>query len=427
MKSEHILLIAPHGSYRTQAYLRAGKELNCRITLASQSRHSIVSSYQSAWHIDLTHTETALQQLIELTANTHISAVIGTDDLSLELVSRIAQVLKLPHNNPNAIRLTRRKDLARCRLQQAGLAVPEFRCIDLHSELTAQLTGFAFPGVLKPVNLSGSLGVIRVNDEHEYLAACLRIETILQQNPALAAEEKHSLILERYIPGFEIAVEGMLNPQGFELLCIFDKPEALEGPYFEESYYITPSRLDQHTQTQVVQLIQNCCQAYGLRQGAIHAECRINSEGIWLLEIAARTIGGMCAKLFEAGSGTSLEKRVLANAVQQSLPNPRLDQALGVLMIPTPKAGVLKGITGLQSARKIRFITDLEILIRPGHELIPLPDGSSYLGFIFARGPTANAVEAALRQAQQTLHFQIHPVWKIRNITNERQSTIPTG
>jgi biotin carboxylase len=269
-----------------------------------------------------------------------------------------------------------------------------------------------FPCVLKPVALAASRGVIRANNVDELTLAAARIQVLLARAGLREAEERETILVEEFIPGFEVAVEGMLTQGELEILTIFDKPDPLDGPYFEETYYITPSRLEAPVQRALRETISSACAAYGLREGPIHAECRINGEGVWILEVAARTIGGLCGRLLRSSTGLSLEELVLLHAVGE---RPEINSetgGAGVLMIPIPQAGILRRVEGVLAAGKVPYIEEVVIHVREGYELVPLPEGSSYLGFIFARAPSAAQAEAALRAAHACLRVVVMPLWK---------------
>ena len=408
-----VLIIAPHGSYRTFSFIHAAQQHSINTLIASEGKHSIVSAYAEGIHVDFGDEDRAYQDILAVVENKHVVSVIATDDMTTELAARIAKTLKLPHNDPAAVHLTRRKDRARDCLHRHGVKKPAHRHLDLHAELMAQLNNITYPVVVKPIALSASRGVIRADDEDALLVAIARVRALLESLTDLSDDARRYLLLEEYIPGVEIAVEGMLHEGQLNILTIFDKPDPLEGPYFEETYYITPTGLSMDLQMQVHAQIQAACDAYGLREGPIHAECRINAHGVFVLEVAARTIGGMCGRLLSFGTGHSLEELVLLHAMGKEMNVTSTQGAAGVLMIPIPKAGMLKRVEGLLQAQRIPFIDEINIQIREGHELVPLPEGSSYLGFIFAKAPDTRQVEQALREAHRQLNFIISPVWKL--------------
>ena len=408
-----ILVIAPHGSYRTSAFITAAHRLGVKVLLVSEGKHSIVSDYAQGLHIDPTDEAAALALILAEAATEPVAAIVATDDSTTELAAQAARRLGLPHNPPSAVQLARRKDRARACLSAAGLPVPEHRCISLDQPLQPQLEEVVYPAVVKPVGMSGSRGVIRVNNPTELTQAVQRIQAMLQQEVYTDPDVARLLLLERFIPGDEVAVEGMLSGGELQVLSVFDKPDPLNGPYFEETYYTTPSCHARDTLDELHHTVQAACAAYGLREGPVHAECRINGEGIWVLEVAARTIGGLCGRMLQFGTGYSLEELVLAQAMGKALPIETSSQGAGVLMIPIPQAGVLKRVEGVLAAQRVTYVESVEIQLREGHELVPLPEGNSYLGFIFARAPSAPQAEIALRTAHACLNIVVAPLWKV--------------
>lgn len=406
-----MLLIAPPASYRISAYCEAARRLNIRMVVASRGEHSLIPEIASGIQVDLDAPDAAVDVLCAAAREEDFHAVIATDDATVELASRVAARLGLPHNPPSAVRIARRKDLARKALASAGLPVPAFRRIDLHDSLESQTHGLEFPVVMKPLALSGSRGVIRADNACQCLAACRRIAALVAGLPE--EEERRFLLAESYLPGEEYAAEGMLVDGNLELLAMFDKPEPLVGPFFEETYYLTPSGLPGTTQTMIARQVAAACKAYGLRQGPIHAELRLVGGEVYILEIAARTIGGDCARLLSFGTGAGLEEIVLRHAVGDSVVPRAVSGAAGVLMIPVPGAGVLRRVEGVLAARRVPAVEDVVIAVREGYELVPLPEGGSYLGFIFARADTPARVEQALRAAHARLRFVLAPVWHI--------------
>ena len=408
-----ILLIAPHDSYRTAPFLAAAKARNIEVLIASEARHSLVSAYADGLHLDLGDIQASLQTIRREAQRRPFAAVLGSDDPSTEIAALAATELGLPHNPTAAVHLARRKDLARDRLAQAGIPVPRHWRLDLTRPLAAQTGDIRFPCVLKPVALSASRGVIRADNLAELNQAAARIQVLLARAGLREAEERETILVEEFISGFEVAVEGLLTQGSLEILTIFDKPDPLDGPYFEETYYITPSRLDAPTQKTLRETISSACAAYGLREGPIHAECRINGQGVWILEVAARTIGGLCGRLLRFGTGASLEELVLRHALGERPERNSETGGAGVLMIPIPQGGILRRVEGVLAAGKVPYIEEVVISVREGYELVPLPEGSSYLGFIFARAPSAAQAEAALRMAHACLRVVVMPLWKV--------------
>ncbi len=390
--------------------MEAAAARGAEVLIASESRHSLVSAYVRGLHVDFADPDGALKALVEEARARPFTTVIGTDDASTELASRASAALALRHNPVEAVRLARRKDLARARLAERGVPVPWHRRLDLDRPLAAQIGDIPYPCVLKPVSLAASRGVIRADDPHALQTAVARISRIL--SGVRDAEERRYILVEQFIPGFEVAVEGLLTDGQLRVLAIFDKPDPLDGPFFEETCYITPSRLGGDSQLLLRHTLDSACRAYGLREGPIHAECRINEHGVWILEVAARTIGGLCGRLLRFGTGHSLEQIVLAHALGDVVEARTQEGGAGVLMIPIPRAGILRRVEGVLAASRVPGIEDVVIDVREGYELVPLPEGSSYLGFIFARAPGPAEAEAALRAAHACLNIVVAPLWK---------------
>jgi biotin carboxylase len=284
--------------------------------------------------------------------------------------------------------------------------------VNISLPLLDQLSQLNYPAVVKPVSMSGSKGVIKANNEQECIAAVERIKPLLSQ---LANEEERTTILiEDFLDGPEVAYEGLLDKGRLRQLAIFDKPEPMNGPFFEESYYISPSRHSMSWQKIIHQRVSEACVAYGLTEGPIHAELRLIDKDAYIIEIAARTIGGDCADMLKFGLNIGLEELVLLQAMGKPIDIPEMKNSVGVLMIPIPEQGILRRVEGIQKARGISGITDIGISVREGYELLPLPEGSSYLGFIFAKAPTQQLVESALRAAHACLNVVIAPSFKVQ-------------
>ncbi|MHB1941523.1 MAG: ATP-grasp domain-containing protein [Acidiferrobacteraceae bacterium] len=385
-----VLILAPHGSYRLAPFSAAARTLGFGVVIASESRFALGMPDAEAVRVDFTDPKSAIDRFVAMHRTSPFSAVIGTDDGSTELAALVCASLHLPHNPPEAVRVSRRKDLARARLLAHGVRVPWHRVLDRRRDLRLQMEGVIFPVVVKPVALSASRGVIRANDQSELSFAIERIGSILSEvdDP----DEASLLLIERFVPGTEVAVEGLLDNARLRALSIFDKPEPLNGPYFEETYYITPSTLNMALQEEILRTVQGACDAYGLREGPVHAECRINDDGVWILEVAARTIGGLCARLLQFGVGFTLEELVLRHATRRPFELRDPEGASGVLMIPIAQGGILKRVEGVLAAERVPCIIDVHIDVREGYELIPLPEGASYLGFVFAKAKTPDKV-----------------------------------
>jgi biotin carboxylase len=302
-------------------------------------------------------------------------------------------------------------------LRRGGACVPWFRRFTTADEPEAIARQVSYPCVVKPVNLNGSRGVMRANSAAELTAAIGRLSRLLGRESA----EPRPFLVEGFIPGVEVALEGMFDDGRLRVLALFDKPDPLDGPFFEETIYVTPSRLPLAIQTVIEEATAEAARALGLYTGPIHAELRVNDEGAWIVEIAGRSIGGLCSQVLRFGVDASLEELIIRQAA--GLPwgdVRRRDKAAGVMMIPIPEAGLLREVAGVEEATTVPLIESIEITARLNYPLTPLPEGDSYLGFIFARGETPDEVEAALRQAHSRLRFTIDallPVFAIQQVS----------
>lgn len=408
---KRILLVSPPESYRIQPYVRAAHSLGIEINLASQGEWAVSSPHSAGIDVPLQDQEAALAILLDLTSRQSYDAVIGTDDSTLELAAQLAEKSGLRQNLPAAVRIARRKDLSRYCLLQAGIKVPEFTVIEAGEADSLTSPSFGFPCVIKPLALSGSRGVIRADSIKSLEQGVKRSFRITSE--VTDKYEKSHLLIEKFIPGREFAIEGMLSGGQIEILAVFDKPDPLDGPYFEETFYISPARITKNEKQLMIDTVLDACTAYGLTSGPVHAECRLNKEGAWLIELAARTIGGLCSRLLSFGTGYSLEELVLANAIELDLPRQVNRGAAGVLMLPVEVAGVLRRVEGVMKAEKIACIDEVVISLREGHQVKPLPEGASYLGFIFASASDADKVEQSLRKAYAELNPVIAPLWPV--------------
>ena len=411
IRNRRLLLISHHNSYRIAPYIKAAKKLGLDVTIASQGQHSLVSEVANGVHIDFENTDSALNEILKENQLKPFSGILGSDDQTVVLAAQVAKSLKLPHNPPEAALCSQRKDLARAQLALSSCPVPIHCLLDLTQPVKKQMAGLPWPCVLKPLNMSASRGVIRANNEDEFVAACERLRPIIA-TAANEFEQSHVLI-EDYIDGFEIAYEGFLHKAELNTITIFDKPDPLKGPYFEETIYVTPSTLSNKMQQSIQSIIQKACNAYGLTTGAIHAECRIdNEENVWILEIASRTIGGDCARILD-NENFGIEELAISLAINNPIDVSMPKQARGVMMIPIREIGLLKRVEGLLEANKVNHIDNIDIIIPQGHELVPLPEGNQYLGYIFASAESPEQVTAAIREAYAHLVFVTAPVFKI--------------
>jgi biotin carboxylase len=341
-----------------------------------------------------------------------IDAVIAADDYTTSLAALLAKKLHLSSHSPESVEKTRNKFFMRRALANGGLLSPNFFAAKIELPPETYLSQVEFPVVLKPLLLSGSRGVIRANNGEEFIAAFHRIKSLLRDREffQMRGAAAKRILVENYIPGKEVAIEGLLTEGKLRMLAIFDKPDPLEGPFFEETIYVTPSRLSNENQQKIYDTVSEACRIIGLQQGPIHAEARLNEQGVFILEVAARTIGGLCSRALKFGAGISLEELMLRHAVGENVESIlNRSSASGVMMLPIPRSGRLCAVNGVEEARAEPFIQDLKITIPIDNLVVALPEGASYLGFMFARADTPAQVENALRAAHRKLHFDIQP------------------
>lgn len=402
---KRLLLLMSPATYRAGAFLSAAKKLNSEAIVGIDLPEQLSEYWHVPLGLDFLQPDESVQTIIEYAQKKPIDAIISVDDSAVEIAARAAAALGLAHNSPQSAEAARDKLLMRTLMSKGGAPCPIFRPFSLSTDpawITAQVT---YPCVLKPLRLSGSRGVIRANNAAEFIIAFNRLKRLLLSE---GYSEHDAFLVEDFIPGFEVALEGILTHGQLRVLTLFDKPDPLDGPFFEETIYITPSRLPANVQQDIANCVSIAAASLDLREGPVHAELRVNQQGPWMLEIAGRSIGGLCSTILEFGSGICLEEIILRNAIGLEITSIEREQhATGVMMIPIPAAGILKAIHGIEEAEHVPLISGVEITAKLNHPLVPLPEGASYLGFIFARGDTPAEVEAAIRKAHSLLHFEI--------------------
>lgn len=423
-----VLLLLPTATFRTDAFVAAAENLGVEVTVGSERRNSLAGLNPTGLlTLDFEHPDRAARQAAAFAAEHPIDAVIAVDDQVVLAGAAICQTLGLRHNSLESVMVARDKHRMRHRLRDANVPQPEFTLARFGGDVAACAERVGFPCVVKPLGLAGSKGVIRADDARQLLAAVERLKRILADEteragdqPTPAAErqtcantpatDELSFLIEQFVDGPEVALEGILRDGQLEVLAVFDKPDPLDGPFFEETIYVTPSRLPTDTQRQISLRTQQATQALGLTEGPIHAELRNTAAGPVIIEVNARSIGGKCSRVLKFGTGWSLEELIICQALDVDTAWPsRQSQPAGVMMIPTPAAGVLREVRGLADAEDVAGIESVDIVAHSGQFLIPLPEGSIYLGFILARAQTVDRVESALRAAHDRLEFVIEP------------------
>ena len=400
---KHLLLIGATTGYQTRVFAEAAERVGFKLVLATDRCHVLDDPWgDQALALRFEDPEGAARAIV---AETRVIGIVAVGDRPAYIAALAAERMGIPYNTPDSVLACRNKFLARERFRAAGLPVPEFHRVALTEEPNRVAQSVRYPCVLKPLGLSASRGVIRANDPAEFVAAFRRIQTILADADIarLRDEQDHFLQAEDFIEGREFALEGILSNGRLRVLALFDKPDPLDGPFFEETIYVTPSRESAATQNEIVRTTEEAIGALGLMHGPVHAEMRVNSRGVWMLEVAARPIGGLCARVLPR-----LEELILRHAAGENVAAIEMpSEAAGVMMIPIPREGIYVHADGLEEARSTPLVEDVIITAKQGQKLVPLPEGNSYLGFIFARGDSPDEVVHALRAAHQRLRFEI--------------------
>jgi hypothetical protein len=415
---QRVILLATTTGYQTRAFGDAAERLGVELVFATDRCDVIDDPWRDhALPIRFHDEVSSTRRILTAAAASPIDGVVAVGDRPTVIAARVLEGLGLPGHPAEAAAIARSKVATRQAFRDAGLRVPWFLTFPVSTDPRSLGGAVRFPCVLKPAALSGSRGVMRADDEAGLVAAFERLRALLQA-PDIQSERSSihdTVVVEGFVGGPEVALEGLMNHGELHTLAIFDKPDPLDGPFFEETIYLTPSSHPPGAQQAIEETVGRAAGAIGLRHGPIHAECRVSPDGVYVLEIAARPIGGLCARAlrFErrvenTGEKISLEELLLRHALGEwSRSWRRETQAAGVMMIPIPRRGILRAVTGIELARAVDGVEDVRITAKPDQLLVPLPEGASYLGFIFARGHGPADVDCALREAHSRLVFHI--------------------
>ncbi|MGE0043329.1 MAG: acetyl-CoA carboxylase biotin carboxylase subunit family protein [Vicinamibacterales bacterium] len=417
-----LLLLSTTTGYQTRAFGQAAAALGIEVVFATDRCHLLDDPWRDGAIAVRFHEPAASVRAIVAAAGARpFDGVLALGDRPAVLAAQAAEALALPGHPPAAVVSARDKRLARARFREAGLPVPWTMAAAVTDDPAALGAGLPYPVVIKPTVLSASRGVMRADTPEAFVAAFARLRALLDAPDVRETRDEATAAIqvERFVPGAEYAVEAVLEHGRARVLAIFDKPDPLDGPFFEETIYLTPTRAPRGTGDAVVEAVLRAARALGLSHGPIHGECRVNDEGVFVLEVAARPIGGLCARALRftrgAGETCGLEALLARHAVGEALDGWRREApASGVMMIPIPRGGVFKGVAGVAAAAAVPGVEEVTITAKPDQVLVPLPEGASYLGFIFARGPEPAGVDAALRAAHAALAFDIAPAIAVR-------------
>ncbi len=422
-KAKKLLILTSKLGYQTQAFAKAAAALGVEVQFGTDRCHKLEDPWgDGALPLDFADPKEAAAQILDQAKAAPPDAILALGDRPTVTAAYAARALRLAGNDPRAAERCRSKLLQREALRNAGAPIPQFFNFNRNASVEAAVRKVKFPCVLKPLCLAASQGVVRANNEQEFRGAVSRISALLD-SPEIQVggeEDLNQLLVENYIPGKEVAIEGWIEQGQLEVLTIFDKPDPLEGPYFEETIYVTPSRLSDTQQRELRECAADSVEALGLTHGPIHAEFRVNNEdGPWVLEIAPRPIGGLCSRALRFGSARiSLEELLICRVLDLGDADlQREADASGVMMIPVPRSGIFEAVNGLEDAKRVSNVTEIEITARLKDYIKAWPEGASYLGFIFARAAEPAEVEFALRKAHAKLGFEFsdrlpveHPV-----------------
>lgn len=415
-RPRRVLLLAPTTAYQIDDLVAAAGRLGVDALVGTDRCHVLAEDWPAgSLPLDFRHPERAAEQALAAAAPGGLDGVVATDEVTAVIAGLVASRAGLRHASPAATRATADKRLFREAARAAGVPHPPFAVVAPDDDPAPAAARLGYPVVVKPLHLSASRGVMRADDPAELAERVARLRRLLA-DPAVAAvagdpaAARHVLV-ESFIPGPEVAFEGLLAGGRLHTLALFDKPDPLDGPFFAETIYVTPSSLPRATQDAVGAAVVVAAAAIGLAEGPVHAELRLGGGSPIAIDLAARSIGGLCGRALRFGAGISLEEVVIAHAV--GLDPGALTRsgspASGVAMLPVEQAGVLAEVNGLPEARAVSCVREVVITARSGDVLVPLPEGRSYLGFVFATGPTSGQVVAALREATRSLHFRVLP------------------
>ena len=409
---KRVLLLAATTGYQTQVFAEMAQVMGLEVVMATDRCHVLPDPWgDQAIPIRFEDPEGAAATLAAI--HPRPDAIVAVGDRPVYLAALAARQLNLPYNSPESVAACKNKFAAREKFRANGMLVPAYLRLPVSTNPHNAATNIKYPCVLKPLGLSASRGVIRANNPTEFAAAFERIHAILEAPEIRRLHEEHDQFIqvESYIEGREFALEGIVTEGRLKVFAIFDKPDPLEGPFFEETIYVTPSREPQQVQQALANTAQQAVTALGLATGPLHAEIRYNRHGAWILEAAARPIGGLCAKALRFRNNSSLEELILRHGLGEDTSTwEREEQASGVMMIPIPKNGIFQRASGVHEAAQTPNITEVIITAKEGQKREKLPEGATYLGFIFARAATPDQVEKALRHAHAALSFEIAAV-----------------
>lgn len=401
---KRLILLASANSYRSKSFDNAAKKLGVEIIYGQDIPLPMQNAKSVDLALDYRDIKHSTKKILNYVKEYPIQGILGLDDSGTLIAASASEKLNIPHNSVDSALAARDKHIMRQCFEKHNVPSPNFFHHNINENIEVLSNTINYPCVIKPTSLSGSRGVMRANSPEEFISSVDRLRPILEK------ERCDEFLVEDYIPGVEVALEGLLDNGRLIILALFDKPDPLEGPFFEETLYVTPSRLSEEVQQSIVDTAEKAAHSLGLVHGPVHAELRYNENGPWMVEIAGRSIGGLCSQSLRFNTQQTLEELILRQITGMDLSGAqRTKGADGVMMIPIAESGLLRNISGIEDAEKTDHITNIEFTARLNYSLLSLPEGDSYLGFIFSSADTPEQVEQALRAAYSKLKFEITP------------------
>lgn len=393
------VVVLPSTTYRARDFVEAAEALGVDLVVASEQPPPFAMG-EGYVQIDCADPHRAAETIVALGDEVPLDGVVAADDAGVVVAALAGKALGVAANDPSAAAATRDKLEMRRRFAASEISQPDFAVIEPGSAIDDR--GVGYPAVAKPLNRSAGQGVIRVDTPDELSAAVPRIRSII-------GDQQAPILVESFLGGDELAVEGLVRGGELAVLALFDKPGRATGPYFPETILVTPSRLPGPVQSEATRVAQRAVEAVGIEHGPVHIEVMADEGKVSVIELAARSIGGLCSRSLNFGlMGTTLETLVLRNTLGLDKPELQRERAAsGVLMIPIPRSGTLEAVNGIDRVREIEGITGVDLTIQPGSRVMSPPEGDRYLGFVFARGDTPDQVQSTLTRADALIDVKV--------------------
>ncbi len=381
-----LLLVIPENSYKSNDFVVAAEKLGIDFLIITDSEQ-VSSKFSDTVIINKFDAELNKNNLKKLKDVTH---VLPVDHSALKFSGYLVDLLEVKGNKLESINLSMNKYESR-KIFNSLLDIKVNNEIIKNIDDVNTFINKNGTSVLKPIYGTASKSVLKINNVEKNKE---QIEKLMQDC------FDQDLVIEEYIDGKEYALEGTIINSELKKIVIFDKPVEYKHPYFEESIYITPSELSSEAEKRVVSIVDKACKKIGLEDGPVHVEFKINENQIFIIEINPRMIGGLCSRCLSFGLfKVSLEEIILHAFMNNELKNIELlNNYVGVLMIPTPKSGKFISINK-EELENIPNISNVEITVPEGSDLLEPPYGDKYLGFAFSQGIDKKTVNESLLTA----------------------------